>query len=63
MIVQLTDTELKHLENEVRWFKERMEDYRNSFFKVVDFTKELDSSNLCDYERLLGLIDTESERY
>lgn len=37
------NSELKHIQNEVNWYKKRMEEYRKSFFMVCDLIK---SSNV-----------------
>ena len=50
--------EVRHLENDSKWYKQRMEEYRKSFFMVCDLIK---SSNVP--ESVKYFVEREEKRY
>lgn len=58
-LIESTDNSyIKHLENEIEWFKGRMDDYKKSFFMVCDLIK---SSNVP--ESIKHFVELEEKRY
>lgn len=58
-LIESTDSSyIKHLENEVEWFKGRMDDYKKSFFMICDLIK---SSNVP--ESIKYFVEREEKRY
>lgn len=62
---KLTDTypfgyefEIKHLKNDVAWYKKRMEEYRESFWKVCDVV-----AKSSDVTKIKELTEKELQRY
>ena len=51
-------SELKHIQNEIEWFKSRMDAYRKSFFKVCDIVEHSDSPDI-----IKKLVKEEKDRY
>lgn len=58
LIEQTDNSYIKHLENEIEWFKGRMDDYKNSFFMVCDLVK---NSNVPDSVKYF--VEREEKRY
>ena len=52
------NSELKHIQNDSKWYKQRMEEYRKSFFMVCDLIK---SSNVP--ESVKYFVELEEKRY
>ena len=50
--------ELKHIQNEISWYKKRMDAYRKSFFKVCDIVEHSDSPDI-----IKKLVKEEKDRY
>lgn len=58
-LIEKTDNSyIKHLENEIEWFKSRMDAYRKSFFIICDLIK---SSNVP--ESIKYFVEREERRY
>ena len=58
-LIERTDNSyIKHLENEIEWFKGRMDDYKKSFFMICDLIK---SSNVP--ESIKYFVEREEKRY
>lgn len=58
-LIESTDSSyIKHLENEIEWFKGRMDDYKKSFFMICDLIK---SSNVS--ESIKYFVEREEKRY
>ena len=58
LIEETDNSYIKHLENEIEWFKGRMDDYKKSFFMVCDLIK---SSNVP--ESVKYFVEREEKRY
>ena len=58
LIEETDNSYIKHLENEIEWFKGRMDDYKKSFFMVCDLIK---SSNVP--ESIKHFVELEEKRY
>lgn len=58
-LVEETDNSyIKHLENEVEWFKSRMDAYKESFFKVCDIVEHSDCADI-----IKKLVEEERKKY
>ena len=58
LIEETDNSYIKHLENEIEWFRGRMDDYKKSFFMVCDLIK---SSNVP--ESVKYFVEREEKRY
>lgn len=52
------DLFIGHLQNEIEWFKSRMDAYRKSFFRVCDIVEHSDSPDI-----IKKLVREEKDRY
>ena len=57
-IEQPDDLFISHLQNEIGWFKSRMDEYRKSFFKVCDIVEHSDAPDI-----IKQLVKEEVSRY
>ena len=58
LIEETNNSYINHLENEIEWFRGRMDDYKKSFFMVCDLIK---SSNVP--ESVKYFVEREEKRY
>ena len=57
-IERTDDLFIGHLQNEIEWFKSRMDAYRESFFKVCDIIEHSDAPDI-----IKKLVKEEKDRY
>lgn len=57
-IERTDDLFIGHLQNEIEWFKSRMDAYRESFFKVCDIVEHSDAPDI-----IKKLVKEEKDRY
>lgn len=57
-IERTDDLFIGHLQNEIEWFKSRMDAYRESFFKICDIVEHSDCADI-----LKKLVREERNRY
>ena len=56
--IKTTPPYIRHLENDVMWYRKRMKEYRESFFKVCDIVEHSDSPEI-----IKRLVKEELDRY
>lgn len=49
---------IEHLQHEIEWYKERMNNYKNSFFRVCDIVEHSDCANITK-----RLVEEERKKY
>ena len=57
-IERTDDLFIGHLQNEIEWFKSRMDAYRKSFFRVCDIVEHSDAPDI-----IKKLVREEKDRY
>lgn len=58
LIERTDDLFISHLQNEIEWYKKRLDEYKNSFFMVCDLVK---NSNVPDSVKYF--VEREEKRY
>lgn len=58
LIERTDDSFISHLQNEIEWYKKRLDEYKNSFFMVCDLVK---NSNVPDSVKYF--VEREEKRY